>query len=256
MIKFGWKRDLPDFRDFKYSAHPEFTALPPLPPSVDLRAGMSRVENQGNLGSCVAQAVSGILEFLQLTRFLGVFRDKFEDVSPLFIYWNARTLDGDNQSDSGTYIRTAIKALRTFGVCREVTWPYLEHRVYATPNSDAFTEAAPHKLVGGFRVNNRNLIEMKQCLAHGYPFAFGVGIYSSFMSRDTAETGVVTMPKETERSLGGHAMCCVGYDDEKQAFLVRNSWGDKWGIYGYCWMPYDYLNSTQLCSDCWTIRDE
>jgi C1A family cysteine protease len=49
-------------------------------------------------------------------------------------------------------------------------------------------------------------------------------------------------------------MMAVGYDDQTREFLVRNSWSAKWGIDGYCWIPYDYLTSTHLASDFWAIR--
>lgn len=263
MIKFGWKRDLPDFRDFQYAMHAEVTAAPPLPHSCDLRKLMSPVEDQGSLGSCVAHSVTGVLEFLELGC-LTHHRDDcdqaygktFQDISRLFIYWNARTLDGDNQKDNGTQIRTAIKAVRTFGACQENVWPYIEKRVFQVPTSDAFADGVQHKVVKAFRIDNSDINEMKMCLVNGFPFAFGVSIYTSFMSQSTADAAVIPMPKWDERMLGGHAMCCVGYDDGKGAFLVRNSWGEKWGDHGYCWMPYGYLNRTDLCSDCWTIRDE
>jgi len=38
---------------------------------------------------------------------------------------------------------------------------------------------------------------------------------------------------------GGHVMCLVGYDDEKQAWLVKNSAGTGWGDEGWLWMAYD-----------------
>ncbi len=46
----------------------------------------------------------------------------------------------------------------------------------------------------------------------------------------------------------------VGYDDSKQTFLIRNSWGPKWGKKGYFTIPYAYLTSNRLASDFWTIR--
>ena len=36
----------------------------------------------------------------------------------------------------------------------------------------------------------------------------------------------------------GHCIVIVGYDDTKQAWLVRNSWGTGWGTNGYGWFGY------------------
>ena len=59
----------------------------------------------------------------------------------------------------------------------------------------------------------------------------------------------------TRRSaIGGHAVVGVGYDDAKQWFIVRNSWGGQWGMKGYFTLPYAYLTDENLASDFWTIR--
>ena len=95
---------------------------------------------------------------------------------------------------------------------------------------------------------------MKGCLASGYPFVFGFTVYESFESQPVAQTGVVPMPAPKEQVLGGHAVLAVGYDDSRQCFIVRNSWGPGWGMQGYCYMPYLYLTDHNLASDFWTVR--
>ena len=45
-----------------------------------------------------------------------------------------------------------------------------------------------------------------------------------------------------------------GYDDARQRFIVRNSWGTGWGKAGYFTMPYQYLLERNLSSDFWTMR--
>jgi C1A family cysteine protease len=62
------------------------------------------------------------------------------------------------------------------------------------------------------------------------------------------------MPKPTESVLGGHAVLCVGYDDARQMFIVRNSWGEGWGDKGYFYMPYAYMTNPDLANSQWTIR--
>ncbi|MGZ4000876.1 MAG: C1 family peptidase, partial [Mucilaginibacter sp.] len=46
--------------------------------------------------------------------------------------------------------------------------------------------------------------------------------------------------------LGGHATPIVGYDDNKKAFLVQNSWGTSWGNAGFYYMPYTVFSSTKI----------
>ncbi|CAE7569754.1 unnamed protein product [Symbiodinium pilosum] len=62
------------------------------------------------------------------------------------------------------------------------------------------------------------------------------------------------MPQPTDQQLGGHAVCAVGYDDFKQCFIVRNSWGEGWGDKGYFYMPYEYMCHPALASDFWAIN--
>jgi C1A family cysteine protease len=62
------------------------------------------------------------------------------------------------------------------------------------------------------------------------------------------------MPQTSEQVLGGHAVLAVGYDDQSQRFIVRNSWGNNWGMAGYFTIPYAYLADNNLADDFWTVR--
>ena len=133
-------------------------------------------------------------------------------------------------------------------------WPYVEDNFAERPPSPCYKIAKAHPAVRYNRLS-QDLGQMKACLAAGYPFVFGFTVYESFESQQVASTGNVPMPNtSTEKVLGGHAVCAVGYDDSKQVFIVRNSWGPGWGLKGYCMMPYAYLLDAQLASDFWTIR--
>ena len=81
-----------------------------------------------------------------------------------------------------------------------------------------------------------------------------VTVYESFQAASVARTGVVAMPGKGEKTLGGHAVMAVGYDRSAGRFLVRNSWGAKWGKKGYGTMPFEYLETLALAADFWTIR--
>jgi C1A family cysteine protease len=98
------------------------------------------------------------------------------------------------------------------------------------------------------------LDQLRGCLAAGYPFVFGFTVYESFESQQVASSGEAPMPKAGEKQLGGHAVLAVGYDEDQQRFIVRNSWGPGWGMKGYFTLPYPYLLQDTLSSDFWTIR--
>ena len=61
------------------------------------------------------------------------------------------------------------------------------------------------------------------------------------------------MPKAGEYVLGGHAVALVGFDDVRQVFIVRNSWGEGWGDRGYFYMPYTVVQDNNLTYDFWII---
>src|SRR5262249_55515703 len=46
-----------------------------------------------------------------------------------------------------------------------------------------------------------------------------------------------------------HAMCVVGYDDDKKAYLLMNSWGKGWGENGFCWVSYGLLQKISKDGD-------
>ena len=247
IARYGWIRDLPDQRDHFYAAPPEF--LLKLPTTVDLTPQCPPVYDQGDLGSCTANAIGGALEFDQL-------REKESKIfipSRLFLYYNERALEGTVSTDSGAQIRDGIKSVASQGDCPETLWPYDIAKFAVKPPPSCYQQALKFKAVQYQRVMQISN-QMKGCLASGYPFVFGFTVYQSFESQQVAQTGHAPMPAPKETVVGGHAVVAVGYDDAQGWFIVRNSWGVGWGMKGYFTLPYAYLLEPNLASDFWTIR--
>ena len=218
-----------------------------LPSKVDLRKFMSRVEDQGEVGSCTANATAGAYEYL-----LNVTKSTFYDVSRLFLYYNSRALNGEEGQDCGAILSLVLQSISNQGICDEKIWPYVESKKLQRPPQNAYTDAEQHKISNYAHVPT-DLATWKSVLAEGYPIIFGVKIYSSFQ---TPRNGRISMPRGNDQDLGGHAMLCVGYSDPDRVFIVRNSWGHQWGDEGYCYIPYDYMMSNSLNSgDSWVIYD-
>ena len=243
MRKYTWKPDIPDFRDHTYTV----TAPAVLPPSVDLRASFPPCYDQGQLGSCTGNAIAGDCEFDMITQ-----REVSFTPARLGIYYLERKLEGTVNQDSGAQIRDGIKVVAKYGVWPEAMQPYDITKFKKAPTKAMLKVGTAHQALTYERLDG-SLLQMKTRLASGFPFVFGFTVYDSFESATVAKTGIVPMPGPNESVLGGHAVLAVGYDDSKQAVLVRNSWGTSWGIKGYFWMPYDYISNPNLADDMWAI---
>jgi C1A family cysteine protease len=242
---YGWVRDLPDHRDITYSSP---IAPAALPPKVDLRGDCPTVYDQGQLGSCTANAIAAALDFDRHKQGL-----PFLFPSRLFIYYNERAMEHTVNSDAGARIRDGIKSVGTQGAPPEALWPYDITKFELRPSAAAFAKGKLDRALSYLRLTPL-VSQLKGCLASGFPFVFGITVYESFESPEVAQTGLVPMPAPSEKALGGHAILAVGYDDSSQRFIVRNSWGNGWGIEGYFTLPYGYLTDPNLSSDFWTIR--
>jgi len=245
--RYGWLPDLPDHRDFAYAA-PRIL-LRKLPPKVDLTSLCPPVYDQGQLGSCTANAIGAAFEFELLKQ------DRAKNFMPsrLFIYYNERVIENTVNTDSGAMLRDGIKSVNRQGVCAESMWPYYSGELTARPTSSCYSEALNHQVTSYHRVS-RNINQMQGCLAEGYPFVFGFTVYESFESEAVAKSGKVSIPKKNEGQLGGHAVVAVGYNRSSKHFIARNSWGATWGMKGYFTIPFDYLLDENLTDDFWTIR--
>jgi len=244
---YGWRRQLPDKRDVLY----EPPAHEPTEASMDLaRRFMPDVYNQGTLGSCTANAIAAGFEFCEAKQGYG---ERFTP-SRLFIYYNERKMEGTTSSDSGAEIRDGIKSLNVNGVCPEAEWPYDEATFTQQPDERCYRDALKERCLQ-YRKVPQQITALKHAMAtEKLPVVFGFTVYESFESETVKETGVMPMPQPDEKVLGGHAVMAVGFDDEKEAVLVRNSWGASWGQDGYFWMPYEFISDSDMADDFWMVQ--
>lgn len=235
---YGWVPDLPDQRDFIFKVPKAFK----LPERVDLRDKMPPVYDQGNLGSCTANAIAGAYQYEQIRNGIKSFPP-----SRLFVYYNERVMEGTVKEDAGAMIRDGIKSLVKLGVCPEKQWQYSDSGTKFTrkPSVKCYAEALNHQLLKYQRVMGISMIQ--QSLVAGYPVVAGFSVYDSFESDEVARTGNVPAPAATEDLLGGHAILIVGYDNGR--WIIRNSWAADWGDKGYCYMPFAIP-----FTDCWNMQ--
>lgn len=246
VARYGWIPQLPDLRDAQLQIQP----VTSLPSSVDLSgtANMPPVYDQGELGSCTANAISAAVDF-ENHRQNGTFLTP----SRLWIYYQERVIESTVNQDSGAQIRDGMKAVAQLGVCPETDWPYDISTFTGPPPQNDYTDALKDTILT-YQAPPQQLFALKSVLAGGLPVVFGFTAYESFESPQVASSGVLPMPDPQENVIGGHAVMLVGYDDSHDRFRVRNSWGPGWGQKGYFEMPYLYLTSPALASDFWVVQ--
>lgn len=242
----GQLPDAPDTSDGIY--RPARTTLAALPAAIDWRPLCPEVYDQGSIGSSVAQAIAGGLEFSRRRQGIDVFTP-----ARLFIYYIARESVGMQDHDAGATYRATLQAVNRYGVPPEAEWPYITEKFTQRPPRRVYQAAVRHAAIAYKRVHGR-LDHLKACLAEGYPVLLGFPVYSSIFAPEVAKTGRVPLPTDGDQQIGGHAVMIVGYDDSEQAFLVQNSWGKDWGIAGFFFLPYAYISARAKGEDFWTVR--
>jgi C1A family cysteine protease len=244
--KLGWLPDAHDERDHLYKSKKSSEKFPA---AVDHRKRYFRAWDQGDLGSCTAQAAGAACMFLD------VYDKDMPVVVPsrLFVYYATRTLEGTKSADSGATLRNTIKAIASWGYPPEDQWPYDIKKFAIRPPEDAIAMAAKERIKSYERLN-RDLDQFREVINEGHPIILGFSVYSSIYGRSVKRTGYIPVLKASDKREGGHAVLVCGYDDAKQALIIRNSWGEDWGEEGYGYLPYEFIRDPKLSGDFWTIR--
>lgn len=243
----GCKPDLPDIRDHTWAA-PRITQTQ-LPPTVrlDLDPKMPGCYDQLQLGACVANGIAGAMEWDLTAQNLSV-----EMLSRLFIYFNARYIEGTVKLDHGAQIRDGIKSVAAVGAPPESEWPYDVSKFAAAPPAQAYTDAAKTRLINYQRVPV-SALNFQKAVATRRLVVFGMVLFDSFPESLGVDT--VPMPTTSNAVIGAHCMCVCGYAmiNGQLYFRIRNSWSPQWGDNGYCWIPAAYVASPKFTSDAWVL---
>jgi len=242
MFSLGCRKDPEDLRDI-----PMGLVLPPvpIPKGVDYTPNMSPVRNQGTEGTCVAFAsVVGVKEYQDKKEY-----DRLIRLSPRYLYYLCKKFDGQPFQD-GTYPRIAMKILTKYGVAEESCWPYKPFQK-DFPCANADKEAKKYRIKAYARL--LSLLEMKRSLAINGPFLAGVKVFKGWFSKRVIKSGLIPLPARKEQAVGGHAVCILGFDDAKQVFKFKNSWGKSWADKGYGYLSYAYMQ--KYCVDAWSATD-
>ena len=229
--------DLGEFKELPYV--PTGT---PLQTTVDLRSWDILVESQGRLGSCTANAAVSMYEMLMKHE-----KNYALNLSRLFVYYNSRLLEQTVSTDTGAYLSDVIRALKMYGLCAEVLWPYQVENFAVKPTVDCYEDGRKRTIKDYYKLSG--VTDMLDALNNNRLVAIGLEVFEDF--KELAAPYTVDLPKDNQLPEGGHAMFLVGYDRDRRVFLAKNSFGTYWADQGYCWITFDYADKYVV--DMWTF---
>ncbi len=210
------------------------------PPSKDLRADWWRVRNQGATGACVGFATAdGVLRWHYVAAEL---TSRTERPSPRFIWMANKETDEITSYPStfletaGTQTKLALRVARSYGSVLEADLP-MTGRLSRLEPAAFYTKAARYR-IASYHNLGRDLDEWRRWIAFQGPILVRLNVDRTW-DRATASHGALDeyLP-DTVR--GGHAVCLVGYTPDH--FIVRNSWGRRWGDGGFAYASDAYAS--------------
>ncbi len=208
---------------------------------------------------CTGFALAAIVNFLTRKQLGDVHAPS---VSRRMLYEMAQRYDGNTGKswDETSTLRGALKGWSRAGAARDDLWPYDPHdednSVHGTLTLARLLDGRARPLRSYRKIRDHHVDAMKGALADGHVLYVSArlhaGWYRKFL-RDEEKKPVISI-EPGEEALGGHAFVIVGYDDERAAFWVHNSWGPEWGVEGYALLPYaDWEARGQ---DAWVVELE
>jgi len=215
-----------------------------------LKKYFKEISDQYNIGSCSGNATADAMEAM-IARRENKDPSKIKDLSRLFIYWNARNLQDPTKpvEDKGSRISLSFDSSQRYGVPTEEEYPYDTSKVNNKPSWLVYKAAIQNKIKNFYRLDGEGqerITQLKQALVNGNPIVFGTDVSKEFLG--VRDNRVINPP--TNNIVGGHAICCVGYDSARKAFEIRNSWGTTWGVQGYGYMSEEYMMNP-MTRDLW-----
>ena len=221
-----------DVRDYKGISQMSVKSFP-----TEFELPIIRVKNQGAIGSCVAHALSSVVEYYNYIQ-----NKSKEEMSVGYIYGN-RNLS--THRGSGMVVRDALATLKLYGDVPRTDFDYLYEVPKAIDKFNAkadqlFDKGYPNRISGYCKLKTKN--DVKSALMSKTPVVIAIKWYSDMR----VINGVLTT--KYKNYSGGHCMLIYGWN--KKGWKVLNSWGTIWGDRGTCIIPYD-----MKIREIWSVTD-
>ena len=154
------------------------------------------------------------------------------------------------KENTGTSVENALDAVRKYGVCNSTVWPN-DISYKKKPTTEAYKDGLKgHEVTKYYQV--KNLSQVKQALAKGYPVAVAMAWAFRTCDGNTWKLNEVSKA-EAKKCNCGHAVVIVGYDEERKVFEIRNSHGSDWCNHGYAYISYDTMKNVIWFDDSYAV---
>ena len=218
-----------------------------LPSSHSLMQYCPAVRSQSQYHTCVGWASAYAARTIaEAIKYDWTDKDKItrEAFSPLFVYALVKASKAGSSNDNcqvGAYTPMALDVMKNIGVPKQSAFNVMCANYVS---EDLKRQAQAYKIDDYFTLfrsivsdGNEKVRKVKKSLSEDCPVIISMELPKSFHSAKETWNGLDVDPSNHKR----HAMCVVGYDDNKQggAFCVMNSWGPNWGDNGFVWIKYD-----------------
>jgi len=230
------------FNDSLYEALPRLSIgakLSVVNPTYSLEKYAPYAGNQGVCSSCVGWACGyACLSMSFAIKHKTYDRAKITKManSAMYVYVQIA-----NDCESGAVLPTALENLKSHGDCLLKDFNPSQ---YDSSISDLIEKASKYKVASFtpiFDINDgleKKIYQTQLALENDKPVMIGATIYSSF--EKVSNLNSIWHPNlDSERELGKHALCVIGYDSYKRLFKILNSWGESWGENGFFYIDYD-----------------
>lgn len=190
---------------------------------------ISSVKNQGQCGSCVAFGTCAVMEGMVRTIYNIAVNDSGGGVLPNLSEAQLFFCGAGQACQTGWYVSAALSYATTNGVAPDGCFPYSDHNQSCNLCPNWKSQVTQISASSGMN----NVDQMKQWLSTKGPLITCFSVYSDFYGYSSGVYHHTSGDYE-----GGHCVACIGYSDDLQAWLCKNSWGTGWGENGYFWIGY------------------
>ncbi len=254
----GWLQENEDLDNIPEDITPFNDDTEELRNFVSLEDKFPPIGDQGSYGTCIAWAVG-----YNLKTALNAIENEWtstdlantsNQTSPKDL-WMLIPSNKKGSRCEGTNFEPALDALISDGATSLKNVPYSNMgNCDGTQTGDSNNKLTNYRKIAS-ETEGLTPENFKGYLNAGRPIAIGAKLGDRFMGWNSSAIINYDTYNDPGMQHAYHAMVLSGYDDSKNAFRVRNSWGTSWGDNGSIWIDYDFFCSS-FCFAAFVAQNE